>query len=377
MCTSNISDESSENSAAEEDEEEEGEKEEEEAEDKAKEGEGEDDSKDKESAKTEEAAGADDKKDGEADDDDEAEAEGGEGGENESIASNDAGPSDIKETEDKSAIEAEDEDDPSSLQLAWEMLELAKQCLQKKADAMPTESDKRMEVEARLSETYMQLGEVSIESENYPQAIEDLTSCLRRRQELLPEDSRCIAETHYQIGVALGFNLDFDKAVGSLEDAIVVLEKRIQNLKDKKESKDPEKKEDAFYTREKEIEEIQGLIPEIREKIADTRDMQEETHKKLGDRVMAEEKEMEAITAAAKSPVKKSSNGVGKSSSENGKAAAADTNGSSKNGVSDISHMVKKRKKSEEEAAAEEAKRAKTANGGGGGASSSSTAASN
>ena len=50
-----------------------------------------------------------------------------------------------------------------------------------------------------MSETYQLLGEVSIENEDYKQAIEDLTTCLKRRQKLLPEDSRCIAETHYQV----------------------------------------------------------------------------------------------------------------------------------------------------------------------------------
>jgi hypothetical protein len=114
----------------------------------------------------------------------------------------------------------------------------------------------------------------------------------------------------------------------------------------------------------KEIEEIGGLIPEIREKITDTRDMQEETHKKLGDRVLAEEKEMEAITAA-KSPSKngnvaaKSANGFGKSSDKNGGPTGdAQLNGSSGN-ASDISHMMKKRKKSEETATAVDPKKAK------------------
>ena len=189
-------------------------------------------------------------------------------------------------------VEAEDDDDPSSLQLAWEMLELAKQCLKKQADTLPADDKKRPEVEGRLSETFMKLGEVFIESENYPQAIEDLTACLRRHQEHLPDDSRCIAKVHYQIGVALGFNLEFDKAVDSLQDAINVLEKRVKNLKEKKESDNPSKKDDAFYTREREIDEIENLVPEIREKIADTRDMPAETNKKLGDKVLAEEKEM-------------------------------------------------------------------------------------
>merc|ERR1719500_1946624 len=232
------------------------------------------------------------KEEGEEKPEEDAEAEGeGEGDENASIGSNDAGPSTAKEAEDKSAVEAEDDDDPSSLQLAWEMLELAKQCLKKQADALPADDPKRPEVEGRLSETFMKLGEVSIESENYPQAIEDLKTCLHRHQEHLPDDSRCIAEAHYQIGVALGFILEFDPAGTSLEDAIGVLEKRVRNLKEKKESENPSNKDDAFYTREREIEEIESLVPEIREKIADTRDMQVETNKKLGDKVLAEEKE--------------------------------------------------------------------------------------
>lgn len=158
------------------------------------------------------------------------------------------------------------------------------------------------------------------------QAIEDLRCCLRRRQELLPEDSRCIAETHYQMGVALGFNLEFDAAVEALEDAIMVLQKRIDLLKVGKESQgmlrnsgliwdtgayqlicflllfasDESVKRDAFYTREREIEEIEKLLPEIREKIVDTRDMQEETFKKLGDKALMEETEMAAIATSGK-----------------------------------------------------------------------------
>jgi len=44
--------------------------------------------------------------------------------------------------------------------------------------------------------------------------------------------------------------------------------------------KDPGTVEDAFYTTEREISEIEGLIPEIREKIDDTNDMQIEEEKR-------------------------------------------------------------------------------------------------
>ena len=92
------------------------------------------------------------------------------------------------------------------------------------------------DVESRVSDTFQTLGELSIENENYEQAIEDLQTCLKRRQQMMPEDSRCIAETHYQIGVAQGFNLQFDEAMLSLDGAIQVLQLRIDLLKSKKES---------------------------------------------------------------------------------------------------------------------------------------------
>ena len=155
---------------------------------------------------------------------------------NESIGSNEAGTSNAKDDTDEKAQEKEEEEDPSNLQLAWEMLELAKTIFTKHADSLETMDPIRLDLESKLSETYQTLGEVSIENENYPQAIEDLTMCLRRRQDLLPEDSRCIAETHYQLGVALGFNAQFDEAVNALSDAIGVLEKRISLLKESKES---------------------------------------------------------------------------------------------------------------------------------------------
>ncbi|TRY70866.1 hypothetical protein TCAL_11416 [Tigriopus californicus] len=287
----------------------------------------------------------------EQDDDDEDEEEDGETSQdeepaketdgNESIGSNDAGTSDAKEACDKSAVENEDEEDPSNLQLAWEMLELAKMCFQKHADSLGDVDPKRMEMENRLCETYQILGELSVENENYPQAIEDLTSCLRRRQELMPADSRSIAETHYQMGVALGYNLEFDKAVESLKDAIAVLLKRIDNLKNKTESEDPLSKKDAFYTREKEITEIESLIPEIKEKITDTKDMQQETVRKLGDRALLEERELEASSGPQVNGDVITTNGF-----DAPPPTVAKTSTEAKP-TSDISHMIKKRKKSE------------------------------
>ena len=64
-------------------------------------------------------------------------------------------------------------------------------------------------VELKLSDTYETLGEVSIENEDYPHAIEDLTTSLKLRQKLLPEDSRLIAGTHYQVFMCLFGTTEF------------------------------------------------------------------------------------------------------------------------------------------------------------------------
>merc|ERR1719436_2053847 len=258
---------------------------------------------------------------------------------NESIGSNDAGTSDVKDSTDKKKIDQEEIEDPSNLQLAWEMLELAKQIFGKHADSLAAESEVRMELDAKLSETYQTLGEVSIENENYPQATEDLTMCLRRRQDLLPEDSRCIAETHYQLGVALGFNAQFDEAVNALNDAISVLEKRVTNLKEKKESRDLSTKDAPAIdddTRKKEIAELEGLIPEIREKIADTKDMQQETLKKIGDRRLIED----AFNGSASKDQNGSAN-----KDKNGDSSTSEI--SVKKSAGNISHLVKKRSNDE------------------------------
>ena len=96
---------------------------------------------------------------------------------------------------------------------------------------------------------------------------------------------RCIAETHYQLGIAQGFDMKWEEAVVSLEAAIKVLETRITNLKAKTESPDESKKDDSTHTREKEAEELETLIPEIKEKIVDTNEMKSEALRKMKEAV--------------------------------------------------------------------------------------------
>merc|ERR1711956_19713 len=79
--------------------------------------------------------------------------------------------------------------------------------------------------------------------------------------------------------------MKWEEAVVSLEAAIKVLETRVANLKSSKESPDESKKDDALYTREKEVAELEALIPEIREKITDTNEMKAESLRKMREAV--------------------------------------------------------------------------------------------
>merc|ERR1711983_410021 len=220
---------------------------------------------------------------------------------------------DGKETQDAAEQEVEDEEDPSNLQLSWEMLELAKMVLTEQLEGenrVGLTEEARSSLEKRLFETFLILGEVSLENENYPQAVEDLSICLEKQKAVLPEDSRNIAVTYYQLGIAQGFNMKYEEAVDTLGLAIEVLKKRIDNLANKTESVDESKKDDAFYTREKEMAELESLIPEIKEKITDTNEMREESLRKI-----AEVKEQIGFGSGSGS----SSSGAGSSSSTSAK----------------------------------------------------------
>ena len=95
------------------------------------------------------------------------------------------GDEDAEESSDEKKEEGtekkEEEEEPSNLQLAWEMLELAKVVYTKKMEA---ETGDKTQVLERLCSTMLALGEVSIENENYKQAVEDIQECLKKTENL-------------------------------------------------------------------------------------------------------------------------------------------------------------------------------------------------
>lgn len=116
-------------------------------------------------------------------------------------------------------------DDQSDFEAGWEILDLARSIFAEKVELLEAEvkdltvpylkaDDEEPTSEyaialKKLSETYDLLGEVSLESENFPQAASDLESCLELRQKLYnPKLSALVSESHYKLSLALEFCIE-------------------------------------------------------------------------------------------------------------------------------------------------------------------------
>ncbi|XP_004620598.2 nuclear autoantigenic sperm protein isoform X2 [Sorex araneus] len=238
-------------------------------------------------------------------------------------------------TETKSFHENEEEE-IGNLELAWDMLDLAKIIFKRQ---------ETKEAQLYAAQAHLKLGEVSVESENYVQAVEEFQACLNLQEQYLDAHDRLLAETHYQLGLAYGYNSQYDEAVAQFSKSIEVIEKRMAVL-----SEQVKEAGDSSTECEKEIEELKELLPEIREKIEDAKESQRSGN-------VAELALKATLVESATSGFTPS----GGDSSVSMIASRKPTDGaSSSNCVTDISHLVRKKRKPEEESPRkEDAKKAK------------------
>ncbi|KAG1764798.1 hypothetical protein EDD22DRAFT_1042453 [Suillus occidentalis] len=132
-----------------------------------------------------------------------------------------------EEEGDEEDAEGEDGEPEDDFNAAWEVLELARAIYEKAKD----EDD---EVKMKLAETYIALGDVSLETgvriitdysiEKFDQAITDYSEGLALKLDLLPISSRQIAEAHYKLSIVL------DLTSGRLSDAILHAEKALESV---------------------------------------------------------------------------------------------------------------------------------------------------
>ncbi|XP_074858759.1 nuclear autoantigenic sperm protein isoform X3 [Carettochelys insculpta] len=224
--------------------------------------------------------------------------------------------------EDKSFQESE-EDEVGNLELAWDMLELAKVIYKRQ---------ETKEAQLHAAQAHLKLGEVSIESENYAQAIEEFQACLALQQKYLEAHDRLLAESHYQLALAYHYNSQFDEAILQFSKSLEVIDKRMVMLTERIKKTEGETTED-----EKEIEELKGLVPEIKEKIEDSKESQKSAR-------VAELALKATLVGGATSSFSQSEESTSVSTIPGRKPA----DGASQC-VTDISHLVRKKRKPEEE----------------------------
>ncbi|KAK1124312.1 hypothetical protein K0M31_006683 [Melipona bicolor] len=217
---------------------------------------------------------------------------------------------------DSEDIEKEDEEDEvNNLQVAWEVLELAKLVLLKRGQVGWK----------LLADAYRLLGEVAMEGGNFQGALNDLHRCLELLQQIEPQEPRAIAEIHYQLALAHSLGNEFDASIEEFNKATELLEARIKELE---EMKEPPKTDDSFYTVEGEIQELKELLPEIQEKISDMKDFKQEACK--------------LVIEGIKSKV------AGGCSNSAGPSGSNDSAPKVQKPASDISHLVRKKRKGDE-----------------------------
>ncbi|CAL8349485.1 unnamed protein product [Gadus morhua 'NCC'] len=286
-----------------------------------------------------------DKKVFDEDEDKNAEAESGEDDDD-----------DDDDEDEANADDAEDED-VGNLQLAWEMLEVAKFIYKRKE----SKEDQLMAAQA-----YLKLGEVSVESGNYPQALEDFQECLTLQLKHLPPSSRLLAESNYHVAQTLCYMDAYSQAIEHYNRSIEVIENRLAVLQKVIDAAEGAEGADGAAKEKTEQEELRQLLPEVTEKVADAKESQRAASLAI----------RQALDGASTSSGFSAENGGPSSSSSSSAFASASQistrpfeGASSSKSTSDISHLVRKKRKTDEEslvkdADAKQPKQESTVNGG-------------
>jgi len=95
------------------------------------------------------------------------------------------------DNENEAGHETEADQEESSQQIAWENLEVARVIYEKYPECVP-----------KLSDVYLALSEISLETGNVENGVRELLQCVFLRESCLPPHDRRIAEAHYQLGLA-------------------------------------------------------------------------------------------------------------------------------------------------------------------------------
>ncbi|KAJ2496882.1 hypothetical protein GGH96_005525 [Coemansia sp. RSA 1972] len=154
------------------------------------------------------------------------------------------GEPDFRQVDDDVQDEVDEEED-DDFGAAWNVLDVARVIQEKATD---TKS------QLKYAETLMLLGDVSMESENFAQAVTDFTSALHVKQACLADGDRELAEIYYKVALAHEYNQETPKALELMNDVQRILSNRLQAIEGSDGDKD-------------EHESLQEVLGDVRAKI--------------------------------------------------------------------------------------------------------------
>lgn len=180
-----------------------------------------------------------------------------------------AGPS--KESEPK-------DEEASDCDVAFEVLSLAR-------DVFRRNQQNDNDCKLKLAEALQTLAEISLEWENFGTASELFQESLSLRKDVLPAEDRLIAESYYHIGITFSFLNEIERANDCFRSAIHVIESKIATLKSSPSEEN-----------EREVAELESLLPEMAAKIEDSKEQMQNAADVA--KVVADEESRESEVAA-------------------------------------------------------------------------------
>ncbi|GAA5802550.1 hypothetical protein EDC94DRAFT_626363 [Helicostylum pulchrum] len=162
---------------------------------------------------------------------------------------------DDDDAEEGEEAEAADDD----FETAWDILDIARVIFEKGEDK---------NTQLKLADVHLCLGDVSLETEKFNEALTDYEKAIEIKKSVLEEDNRELAEAHYKYALALEFSSDrAEQALPELQKAVSVLKKRIETLEAGEGKGKGKQESDLSKKALDEIAEIKELIPDMELKI--------------------------------------------------------------------------------------------------------------
>lgn len=175
--------------------------------------------------------------------------------------------------DDHSEVDGAEGGDDDELQLAWEVLDVARMIY---ADSASIDAVAKV----RLADVHVDLGDVAMEMESFSQAADEFSKALELKvsSDEKAKNERDIASVYFKLAMALEYDGRPKEALFPLTTSLSLLKRRLEQLSGQVGDADDKGKEKTFAdnpapvgTDAEELNELQQLLPEVKDKLEDIR----------------------------------------------------------------------------------------------------------